>query len=339
MEERLALEVNSLVELEEQLRSYLEDLQGKGHWYRGQARQHKEMVTLLSDDDTLQEAIDRWLQQSKYEKLLKLWVNGGTVDWKRLYMVGEGSESSSIAAPAQPRRISLPTYPFARERYWISIPPVETLRGCCPLPLSSSTVAITSASPIENVQPQSAEASPLSIAQHVSLREVGGRNLAPPIKTNEWGKASTIGTGEVVPHASGASHIDYGADSAITKRVALEKELVRSLAEVLDMEEGLINMEKPFIEIGLDSIIGVEWIQSLNKQYVLKLKASAIYDYLTIRQLAGFLAKELLQHQQTTVQPMSTLSLDDLLQQVQKGAINAKEADSRLNQIFPQLSV
>lgn len=38
--------------------------------------------------------------------LLRLWVGGHDVDWRQLY--GE----------ALPRRISLPTYPFARERYW-----------------------------------------------------------------------------------------------------------------------------------------------------------------------------------------------------------------------------
>src|SRR5262249_10761330 len=39
--------------------------------------------------------------------LLRLWVRGLTVDWEALY------------ANAPRRMLSLPTYPFARERYWI----------------------------------------------------------------------------------------------------------------------------------------------------------------------------------------------------------------------------
>ena len=57
-------------------------------------------------------AIEAWVAKGKHGKLLELWVKGLSFDWQRLY--GE----------AKPRRISLPTYPFARERYWI-----EPVRG------------------------------------------------------------------------------------------------------------------------------------------------------------------------------------------------------------------
>ena len=40
-------------------------------------------------------------------KLLELWVKGLELDWSKLY--GE----------VKPRRISLPAYPFAKDRYWI----------------------------------------------------------------------------------------------------------------------------------------------------------------------------------------------------------------------------
>jgi polyketide synthase PksN len=111
MEERLALQVSSLADLEEKLARYFCDLaQEGGDWYRGQVKQYKEMVALLSVDEELQEVTGKWLQRGKYEKLLQWWVKGGTIDWRLLY--GEHL----------PRRISLPTYPFARERYWVPTP-------------------------------------------------------------------------------------------------------------------------------------------------------------------------------------------------------------------------
>src|SRR5437763_8374113 len=104
------------------------------------------------------------------------------------------------------------------------------------------------------------------------------------------------------------------------------------------MDPNTIDVEKPFGVVGLDSVIGVEWVKSLNKQYASNLKASCVYDYPTIRQLAGFLQKELLKQntriQRTPVEPMSTLSLDDMLQQVQQGTLDIKTADQVLHQLY-----
>src|SRR5690606_38489028 len=44
-----------------------------------------------------------------FTSLLVAWISGADIDWKQLY-----AGSSSRA-----KRISLPTYPFAKERYWI----------------------------------------------------------------------------------------------------------------------------------------------------------------------------------------------------------------------------
>jgi hypothetical protein len=115
----------------------------------------------------------------------------------------------------------------------------------------------------------------------------------------------------------------------------LEAELARSLAQALYIEQSSIDVEISFVEMGLDSVIGVEWIQSLNKQYVSNLAASCIYDYPTIRQLAGFLEKDLLKYQQTTAQSMSTPSLDDVLQQVHQRILDPGNAEKLLHQILP----
>jgi acyl transferase domain-containing protein len=51
--------------------------------------------------------IGEYIAKKKLSNLLNLWVKGLDFDWTKLY--GE----------VKPQRISLPTYPFAKERYWI----------------------------------------------------------------------------------------------------------------------------------------------------------------------------------------------------------------------------
>ena len=108
------------------------------------------------------------------------------------------------------------------------------------------------------------------------------------------------------------------------------------------MEQSDIDVEKPFVTMGLDSVVGVEWIQSLNKQYACNLKASSIYDYPTIRQLADFLQKDVLKHrggtQQTPIQSVQPLSLDDLLQRVQQGTLEIGKAGQLLRQFSLEYS-
>ena len=47
--------------------------------------------------------------------------------------------------------------------------------------------------------------------------------------------------------------------------------------------------QKPFAELGLDSIIGVEWARTINRRYGLSMPAARIYDYPSVQQLAQYL--------------------------------------------------
>ncbi|HZI56808.1 MAG TPA: polyketide synthase [Verrucomicrobiae bacterium] len=108
MEERMGLLVSSIEQLAEKLEAYATGEQGIEDVYQGQVRRNKENLSIISQDDDVKEAIvDKWIAQKKLPKLLDLWVKGLELDWNRFY--GE----------IKPKRISLPTYPFAKERYWI----------------------------------------------------------------------------------------------------------------------------------------------------------------------------------------------------------------------------
>jgi acyl transferase domain-containing protein len=68
----------------------------------------KESMGIISQDDDAKEAVvATWIAGGKLSGLLELWVDGLELDWNRLH--GE----------VKPRRMVLPLYPFAKERYWI----------------------------------------------------------------------------------------------------------------------------------------------------------------------------------------------------------------------------
>ena len=107
MEERLAVVAGSIDELTEHLQGYLKDASGSGV-YRDQVKVNKDSVLDFSATANTAATVDGWLESQNYSDLLAWWVKGLEVDWAVLY------------ADQKPLRMSLPTYPFARERYWLA---------------------------------------------------------------------------------------------------------------------------------------------------------------------------------------------------------------------------
>ncbi|MBV9493034.1 MAG: SDR family NAD(P)-dependent oxidoreductase, partial [Acidobacteria bacterium] len=114
MDERLGLIVNSVSQLNEKLRAYLAGEQSIEGVFTGQVKRNREALAVFSTDADLQQTVEKWIDGRKVAKLLDLWVKGLELDWSRLY----GEE--------KPVRVSLPTYPFAREHYWIETTAIET---------------------------------------------------------------------------------------------------------------------------------------------------------------------------------------------------------------------
>ncbi|MCP5002672.1 MAG: SDR family NAD(P)-dependent oxidoreductase, partial [Planctomycetes bacterium] len=108
MEERVGFIVTSIKELEEKLEDYISGNQEAVDTYTGQVKRNKDTLSVFSADVELQEAVEKWIVRKKLPQILNLWAKGLVFDWNRLY------------SDSKPKRISLPTYPFAKERYWIS---------------------------------------------------------------------------------------------------------------------------------------------------------------------------------------------------------------------------
>ena len=106
MEERAAFTAASIGELRQKL-AVLGAGEETSDVMRGQARESKETLGALVSDEDMGQTIAAWVAKRKYAELLDLWTKGLAFDWDRLY----GDE--------KPRRIGLPAYPFARDRYWV----------------------------------------------------------------------------------------------------------------------------------------------------------------------------------------------------------------------------
>lgn len=93
LEERLAVIVGSIEKLRRKLRAWLKDETQIDGLYRGRVSRGKD-VGAEPDSNNL----NAWASA---------WTKGAAVDWRLLHAGGER------------KRLSLPGYPFARERYWI----------------------------------------------------------------------------------------------------------------------------------------------------------------------------------------------------------------------------
>ena len=108
MEERVGFVVSSVDELSEKLTRYLNGEKNIDGMYQGRPDPDHDHVAAMVQDNDMQEAIGRWITGQKFSTLLDWWTRGLTFDWDKLY------------PDVKPQRVSLPTYPFARERYWLS---------------------------------------------------------------------------------------------------------------------------------------------------------------------------------------------------------------------------
>ena len=130
MEERVGFVAPSVTDLANRLAAFLEDK--PGGFVRGQSRAGKGAAERFLDAADLEDLLAKWVGAGDFAKILDVWVRGYGVDWNRLYPAGA------------PRRIGLPGYPFAKERYWLLDPPRTNPQDQKPVPPDPSGVTANS---------------------------------------------------------------------------------------------------------------------------------------------------------------------------------------------------
>jgi len=100
MAERLAVIADSVAELKAKLKA--------GDCYKGTVKRSK----ALSEDEALAVTLRQRFAEGDVRQLTELWLKGANIDWQALY-------AETAFAGRRPRRVTLPSYPFARQRYWL----------------------------------------------------------------------------------------------------------------------------------------------------------------------------------------------------------------------------
>jgi acyl transferase domain-containing protein/acyl carrier protein len=109
MDERLALAVRDLPELKEKLNRFCLGGEQVENLFHDNIKKHRRAPGPLPQGKAAGETIGDLIDNRDVVQLARCWVTGMEVDWKRLYAGGF----------QEPRRVSLPAYPFARQRCWL----------------------------------------------------------------------------------------------------------------------------------------------------------------------------------------------------------------------------
>ncbi len=93
---------------------------------------------------------------------------------------------------------------------------------------------------------------------------------------------------EVLPLETTKNHIENNV--TIIKKI---------LAETLKVPSEEIGIQVPFIDLGLDSVLGMEFIEKINDVYDISLEPIVLYDYIDIKKLSTYLLDDELIEEKT----------------------------------------
>ncbi|MCP5005244.1 MAG: GNAT family N-acetyltransferase, partial [Planctomycetes bacterium] len=129
MQERLAMKVRSFRDLQSRLRQWLEGDEGLDDcWHEDSSKINSKFSNILKGEQG-KKVIDTALEEMDFEQLATIWLLGIEIDWHFLHK-------------DTPRRISVPSYPFSRELYWIDgkrLKATGRREAFCPEELDMST--------------------------------------------------------------------------------------------------------------------------------------------------------------------------------------------------------
>ncbi|NGO06588.1 SDR family NAD(P)-dependent oxidoreductase, partial [Streptomyces sp. HC44] len=219
-----------------------------------------------------------------------------------LYSRGAAPDWSALFTGDKPRIITLPGYSFERSTHWATdgrrAPVRTTARELPPVQEPKKPAEPTA------LRASAERAAPIAVPgkKHRILLQDPGAAVVPtttPVAKPRNVVLTDMGdaAGRPVPSASptpptpptppvSPAPVQSGPSLSV-----LREELRAGLAAVLFLSESEVDPRRNFVELGLDSIIGVEWVKSINKAYGTSLTATRLYDYPSVAELAAYVAQ------------------------------------------------
>ena len=259
MNERLGIVVNNLEELIQQLENYSEGRVKK--FFFGNITEQKNNILL--NGEAGKAFMLQALKHKKLESIAHAWVNGVELVWAMLY-----NETNF------PYKISLPTYPFQRKRYWLD-------NKNNSLQVLTTTPQKRNLLPIENLSVMNAESIPIAPKiENKSLIKLDPLNQVSsnPIQVKEKQEAPLLSK-----ERKTALPLSLDTESSIRDRIS------RLLQKTLYIEDAILP-NKQLTDYGMDSITGVEFVKEINLEFNLNLLSTELYEYPTVNQLATYLS-------------------------------------------------
>jgi acyl transferase domain-containing protein/acyl carrier protein len=223
MDARLAIVASSVEELRGKLNEYPAESAGVFH---GNSKETPFAAGSLIDGPAGKAFLDDLLANRELEKVARLWILDVDIDWARM------------ARQVQPRRVSLPTYPFARERHWVE---QET---AAPPAARKSTGQQPAKAPRDVAAPaESVERTTLTEKTEAYLKALVGAEIQlDPDRIGSSDPLESFGLDSVMINRINATmEKDLGS---LSKTLLYEHETVRELAAFLvrDERETLTNL-------------------------------------------------------------------------------------------------
>lgn len=229
MKHRVAFRGKSRNELMEQIHQFL-----NGHFSLKPPYNNDQSIEMTAFED-------RSWEQRLGEKAI-LWEKGETVDWASLY----------VGLQAKPAIVRVPTYPFARNRYWIQDAGImrnETARE-------------------EVVRPDAAETSSLDETTNNNVQDT--QNVFVPLIKSD-------------------PTVSYQEDDRGNQIRTL---LTRTVSSLLKVSVVDLDVNADWVEFGFDSILFTELADRLNQTHGLGLTPAVFFEHNTIHELASHLLQE-----------------------------------------------
>ncbi len=233
---------------------------------------------------SLRPNVSEW--QQILSSLSQLYVGGAKIDW------------SGFDGDYQRQKVTLPTYPFQRQRYWIQ----NENSG-----LSESTVAQIAETETETLTQQLAETGNLSESELELVPKIlellKQQQFKPAIELEQ---KSTESEDLVFP--SSVIDIEKLQAAPVAERKLMVVEYLQELAiKVLQLNtsEGL-DLNESVLELGFDSLSVVELRSKIEKQLAVTIPASLILQGPSIMELAAALVEQLTDSSPSDQTPVET---------------------------------